>query len=164
MVINCSFKTGSLPSFNDCQFKGPSLNRKLFDNLASIRTYKCFAVSDIDKFYNQVKINPKDSNLHTLLYKRHGILCTCGCDFEDICNLSLSFGMKSAQCLANTAKIDASIKFIKPKCEQAHTLVKQSYTDDIFAGAKTTEKLKEHCAIITEGFFHYKRMGLQFRI
>ena len=151
MVINCSFKTGSLPSFNDCQFKGPSLNRKLFDNLASIRTYKCFAVSDIDKFYNQVKINPKDSNLHTLLYKRHGILCTCGCDFEDICNLSLSFGMKSAQCLANTAKIDASIKFIKPKCEQAHTLVKQSYTDDIFAGAKTTEKLKEHCAIITEG-------------
>ena len=56
-----------------------------------------------------------------------------------------------AQCAANLAKLDASLKFIAPRSLSAHHFVESSYTDDLLAGGSDLEQLQEETEIITSG-------------
>ena len=40
--------------------------------------------------------------------------------------MTLNFGMRVAQCAANLAKLDASLKFIAPRSLKAHHFVESS--------------------------------------
>jgi len=150
-VMNSSFSRNGCPSINDTMFTGAHKNKTVFDTLLMIRALQYLAVSDISQFYNNVKITPKDSSLHTVLWKRHGCGCECGCPLEELCYMTLNFGMRVAQCAANIAKLDASMKFIAPRSLTAHHFVESSYTDDLFAGGTDLEQLQEETDIITSG-------------
>ena len=150
LVVNCSFSSGNQVSYNNCQFTGSCLNRTIMDTLLNIRAAKHFALSDIDQFYNTIRLADKDVALNTFLWKRHGIACKCGCGFEPICAKSLSFGMKCAQFVANASKLDCSLKFIKSVDPPAHDMIKYSYTDDIWASAKTKPLLQSRTQTISE--------------
>ena len=150
-VMNSSYSKAGLPSINDAMFVGSHKNKTIFDTLLMIRGFQILGVSDISQFYNNIKISRKDQALHTVLWKHHGILCNCGCPLEELCCMTLSFGMRCAQCAANLAKLDASLKFIAPISTKAHQFVQDSYTDDLFAGGSDLEKLKEEARVISVG-------------
>ena len=128
-------------------FTGPHLNQLIFHTLISLHVHKYLAASDIDRFYNCVKIHAKDSKLMTLLWKKHGILCDC-CPFKEMVHTSLSYDMKCAQCVSNLCKIDASRKFILPLSAKTHESILLSYTDDIFTRTSTPylEIVRSHLA------------------
>ena len=150
-VMNSSFSRNGCPSINDTMFTGSHKNKTIFNTLLMIRALQYLAVSDISQFYNNVRINQKDSSLHTVLWRPHGIVCDCGCPLEELCYMTLNFGMRCAQCAANLAKLDASLKFIAPRSPRAHHFVESSYTDDLFAGGTILEQLRDETEIITGG-------------
>ena len=65
--------------------------------------------------------------------------------------MTLQFGMRCAQCAANLAKLDASLKFIAPVSSRAHQFVQSSYTDDLFTGGPDLEQLQRETRIISDG-------------
>ena len=148
-VMNSSYSKAGLPSINDAMFVGSHKNKTIFDTLLMIRGFQILGVSDISQFYNNIKISEKDQALHTVLWRRHGILCDCGCPLEELCCMTLSFGMRCAQCAANLAKLDASLKFIAPVSSRAHQFVQSSYTDDLFTGGPDLEQLQRETRIIS---------------
>ena len=150
-VMNSSYSKAGLPSINDAMFVGAHKNKSIVDTLMMIRGLQILGVSDISQFYNNIKISEKDQALHTVLWRRHGILCDCGCPLEELCCMTLQFGMRCAQCAANLAKLDASLKFIAPVSSRAHQFVQSSYTDDLFTGGPDLEQLQRETRIISDG-------------
>ena len=57
-----------------------------------IRGLQILGVSDISQFYNNIKISEKDQALHTVLWRRHGIICDCGCPLEELCDVAHRHG------------------------------------------------------------------------
>ena len=128
-VINFSFKQNGKPALNDVCFKGSSLNHKIADILLRIRSFKWYGQSDIDDFYNQIRVHPETANLSKILFKKEG-LGSQG-DFEPLISFCLQIGLTSSQFVANCCKLKCSKMFIKPKNQIADTFISWSYTDDL---------------------------------
>ena len=148
-VLNCSFKTSNNPSYNDCQFVGSSLNIKIIDILLIFRSFPVLGISDIKKMYNNLKLNPQSIALNKMMYKRGGL--GSNSNFEPLLSLVLQFGSRQSQYLSNAAKIKSSEMFIASKDPSAHQMVKNSYSDDVFAGGSTLPEVKERAMTISEG-------------
>ena len=152
-VINFSFKQNGKPALNEVCFKGSSLNHKIADILLRIRSFRYYGQSDIDDFYNQIKVNPETANLSKILFKKEG-LGSHG-DFEPLISFCLQIGLTSSQFVANCCKLKCSKMFIKPKSEVANSFIEWSYTDDVHVGSnESLEDAKKIAQNIESGLIN----------
>ena len=150
LVHNLSFSKKGLPSLNENQLTGTSLNQKLHLILLRQRGFKFQSCNDISRFYNQIKLSGPEQRKFCFLYKRDGIL---GKErFEVLCSMVLLFGARMAQFLANFCKIKTSELHIKKVDSDCDVDVQFSYTDDVTCHSNVSlEDLKEKRTIIQEG-------------
>ena len=141
-VVNASFKPGNVSSsYNDCQFKGSSLNRNLQVILIWTSQYSLMTVSDINDFYQSLSLSDQDICLNAMKYRRGGF-CSEN-DMETLVSTKLNYGLRMAQYLSNKAKFLTSERFTEPESKQAHHQLFYSITDDIFLGENQESKLKQ---------------------
>ena len=152
-VINFSFKQNGKPALNEVCFKGSSLNHKIADILLRIRSFRYYGQSDIDDFYNQIRVNPETANLSKILFKKEG-LGSHGV-FEPLISFCLQIGLTSSQFVANCCKLKCSKMFIKPKSEVANNFIEWSYTDDVHVGSnESMEDAKKIAQNIESGLIN----------
>ena len=58
----------TIPSLNDCLYKGPQLNPLLYEVLLLFRTFPVALTSDIEKAFLQISINPKERDFVRFLW------------------------------------------------------------------------------------------------
>ena len=158
-VQNASFAPNpQKPTLNNAMFKGSSLNDPIQYIILRMRQWPVMGSSDIDNFYQSLRLSVKDMGLNLMIYRHGG--WTNGGDLKTLVSLVLTYGQTHSQFLANLAKLLASKMFILEISPEADFFIRKSLTDDIFIGGKDVEDLKRLSKIITEGLkkasFHLK--------
>lgn len=136
VVFNASHPTSSGKSLNDILHSGPKLQTDLPDVLLWFRSFKYVFVTDIEKMYRQILVNPNDWNLQRILWLKNGQLLTYQLK-------TVTYGLSCAPFLA-LRTLDQLIIDEGGKYPQAvDTLKKGRYVDDIFGGDETVENCVE---------------------
>ena len=68
IVFNCSAKSGTNPSLNECLLTGPTLTSKLGDSLLEFRTQKYAVVGDISKAFLRIGLQTCDRDYTRFLW------------------------------------------------------------------------------------------------
>ena len=136
VVFDASMKTTTGYSLNDIMLKGFPVQPELFDILCRFRAFKYVLVTDIEKMYRQIRINPSQVFLQNILWRNHP-------DEELKCIelQTVTYGTNSAPYLATRCLVELANeqKIHFPLASQIiHT---QCYVDDILFGADTLENL-----------------------
>ena len=69
VVFDGSAKTTNNLSLNDTLLVGPTVQQDLFAIMARFRTHRYVLISDTEKMYRQILVNPKDSNLQRIVWR-----------------------------------------------------------------------------------------------
>ena len=148
-VINASYKPTQKASLNEAKFKGSSLNRNLQEILLFQRGFKILGSTDLDDFYQAIKLSPQDMMLNSMIYRRGGY-CGDG-DLEVMISRVLNFGFADAQCIAQLAKYRSGEMFIRPVNKRADLMLTYSLTDDIYCGSQEMEEFNQMRAAMDSG-------------
>ena len=68
-VFDGSAKTTNNLSLNDTLMVGPTVQQDLFSIMSRFRTHRYVLISDIEKMYRQILVNPKYSNLQRIVWR-----------------------------------------------------------------------------------------------
>ena len=151
-VINSSFSPGkNLPTLNEAMFTGSSLNKNIQDILLKMRQYQYIGQSDINNFYQSLRLSPRDQALNMMLFRKQG--WNMPGEIHTLISLTLNYGQTHSQFLANKAKLLTSETYIKPRSNRCHLMMEDSLTDDVFVGGFNLEQVKHLASITTEGFY-----------
>ena len=99
IVFDCSAKTKSNLSLNDCLAKGPNLTPLVFDILLRFRLFRVGLIADVEKAFHQISIERPDWDMLCFLWFN-----------EDACKTStihyrfcrLPFGLKPSPAILNS--------------------------------------------------------------
>lgn len=136
VVFNASMKTTSGYSLNDICLKGYVVQPELFDILCRFRTFKHVLVTDIEKMYRQILVNPDQCYLQNIIWRDNPDK-----DLQIVELLTVSYGTNfapfvSTRCLLQLAESN------KAKFPLASDVIKtQTYMDDVLCGADTLDEL-----------------------
>ena len=155
VVFNGSAKTSTGVSLNDFLLNGPVIQDDLFVHLCRFRFYPIAIVSDIEKMYRQIKINPEHQDFLRILWRY---------SFED--NISeyklttVTYGTKSASFLAIRSINQLALDNIE-RCPRASQVLKRDfYVDNLISGAFSVEDAKalhqELIDLTESGGFHLR--------
>ena len=149
-VCNASLKGSNGVSFNDCVYKGPSLNPLLYDILLKTRVHRIAISADIEKAYLQIGVKEQDRDLMRITW------------FDDVFSekptpkkfrfTRVFFGATCSQFLLNSTIQKHGTKYKNIDPEFARKVLKHFYADDLNTGVSTTE----------EGIELYKKMKHRF--
>ncbi|XP_030757462.1 uncharacterized protein LOC115883267 [Sitophilus oryzae] len=138
VVFDGSLKTSSGLSLNDIMYKGYTVQPDLYDILLRFRTFKYVITSDIEKMYRQVRINPKHTYLHNILWREKP------CEKLQCIELStVTYGTNCAPYLATRVLKELAVINQKTFPLASNALLSQCYVDDILCGQDSYENLVE---------------------
>ncbi|XP_030748228.1 uncharacterized protein LOC115876558 [Sitophilus oryzae] len=119
-------------------YKGYTVQPDLYDILLRFRTFKYVITSDIEKMYRQVRINPKHTYLHNILWREKP------CEkLQCIELLTVTYGTNCAPYLATRVLKELAVINQKTFPLASNALLSQCYVDDILCGQDSYENLVE---------------------
>ena len=135
VVFDASARTSNGISLNQLLMVGPTLQPTLGNTLIRFRTYPVALSADISKMYREVKLAPKDRDLHRFVWRPDPSQ-----PLEDYRMTRVTFGVTSSPYLAiKTLQQTATDHGGGLPIAQNH--IRQSfYVDDFLAGADTAEE------------------------
>ncbi|KAJ8976397.1 hypothetical protein NQ317_003947 [Molorchus minor] len=138
VVFDASMKTSTGCSLNDIMHKGYTVQPELVDILCRFRLFKFVLISDIQKMYRQVKVNPSQLFLQNILWRD-----SPNDELKCIELQTVTYGTNSAPYLATRCLVQLANeqKEIFPLAAEA--ILTQCYMDDILFGSSTIEELFE---------------------
>ena len=149
-VFDASCKGYNGISLNDCVHSGPSLLPNLTEILLRFRRWQIGLSADIIKAFLQIKLNPRDQEVHRFFLK-------CGDEVRTMKFLRVPFGNKSSPFLLN-----ATVKYHlsrSPPSVAVPELRDNMYVDDWLSGEDTDDKV---CALFKDGEKVMNRAGMSF--
>ncbi|XP_026827674.1 uncharacterized protein LOC113562437 [Ooceraea biroi] len=146
VVFNGSQKTSSGKSLNQCLHIGPKLLTDLVDVLLRWRLHQYVFAADITKLYRQIQVHEDDWPLQQILWResshdkiRSFVLCT------------VTYGLACAPYLALRCLHQLADENSRTHPRAANIIRRQSYVDDILAGADSIEDAQEiHLEVATD--------------
>lgn len=138
VVFDGSMKIKEKRSVNDYLYNGAVVQNSLFEILILFRSYKFVVLSDIKQMYRMILINPEHLPLQNILWRE-----SPNSDIQCLQLQTVTYGLKSSsflatRCLVHLANTEGT-QF--PLASSA--LLKNTYVDDILAGADTLQDAKE---------------------
>lgn len=136
IVFDGGMQSSTGLSLNDVMLKGPTVQPDLFDIVCRFRIFEFVFTADIEKMYRQIRINPSQAPLQTILWRDNPSE-----DLKCIELQTVTYGTKAAPYLAtrclNQLAQDNSALF--PLGSGA--LLTQCYVDDILSGSNSRDQL-----------------------
>ena len=149
-IVNSSFMPNGMGfSFNDCQFRGSSLNVNIQIITLRMRQYRHIQSSDLNNFYQTIKLSLQDSALNCVIWRESGF-CSSG-RLVVLCATCVNYGMRMSQNIANLARNKTSEMFVQPISEVAHDHVKHAQSDDVVVGHDNEEECERLKNIVDRG-------------
>lgn len=136
VVFDASMRTSSGYSLNDILLKGPQVQSELFDILCRFRTFKFVLVTDIEKMYRQVRINPVHTYLQNILWRdspTENLRCL---ELQTVTYGTSSAPFLATRCLQELAKTNQQSYPLA-----ADAIIHQCYVDDIISGCNSLSDL-----------------------
>ncbi|XP_068756894.1 uncharacterized protein [Montipora capricornis] len=135
IVFDASAREGCDASLNDCILPGPPLQPNLASVLIRFRTHKIGLIADIEKMFLQVKLAPKDRDVHRYLWRDlqpH--------ETPKVYRMQrLTFGVNASPFLA-IATVHAHVNKYKEMSPYAvEEILQNMYVDDCLTGADTVD-------------------------
>lgn len=152
VVFDGSMKTTSGVSLNDVLLKGFPVQPDLFDILCRFRCFMYVLLTDIQKMYRQVRVNPSQNHLQNILWRNSTNERVKCIELQTV-----TYGINCApylatRCLVELAKSN-SLEY--PLASQA--LLEQCYVDDVLAGSHSlkgvTQLYKELSSLLSSAGF-----------
>ena len=133
IVFDASAREQDSVSLNDCVLPGPALQPNLASVLIRFRTHRVGLIADVEKMYLQIKLAPKDQDVHRYLWR--------DMKTEEAPKvyrmLRLTFGVNSSPFLA-IATVNAHVnKYADTFPDATRELLHNMYVDDCVTGADT---------------------------
>lgn len=138
IVFDGSCKTSSGLCLNDVTLKGFQVQPDLYDILCRFRSFNFVLISDIEKMYRQINVNPNQCFLLNILWRKN--------PDEDLKCIELStvtYGTNCAPYLATRVLNDIAIKNSETFPLASDALLKQTYVDDIIYGCDSQSDLEK---------------------
>lgn len=147
VVFDASAKSTSGVSLNDIMLKGYTVQHELFDILTRFRTFQFTLISDIEKMYRMIRINPNQTFLQNILWRNNP-----DDDLQCIELLTVTYGTNSAPYLATRVLNELALKNQNKYPLASEAVLQQCYVDDILCGADTLSELRELFVQLNELF------------
>ena len=132
IVFDASAREQDSVSLNDCVLPGPALQPNLGSVLIRFRTHRVGLIADVEKMYLQIKLAPKDQDVHRYLWR--------DMKTEEAPKvyrmLRLTFGVNSSPFLA-IATVNAYVNKYAETFPDATKILHNMYVDDCLTGADT---------------------------
>ena len=133
IVFDASAPEQDSVSLNDCVLPGPALQPNLASVLIRFRTHRVGMIADVEKMYLQIKLAPKDQDVHRYLWR--------DLKTEEATKvyrmLRLTFGVNSSPFLA-IASVNAHVnKYVETFPDATREILHNMYVDDCLTGADT---------------------------
>ena len=133
IVFDASAREQDNVSLNDCVLPGPALQPNLASVLIRFRTHRIGMMADVEKMYLQIKLSPKDQDVHRYLWRD---LKTDEAP-KVYRMLRLIFGVNSSPFLA-IATVNAHVnKYAETFPDATREILNNTYVDDCLTGADT---------------------------
>ncbi|XP_067041142.1 uncharacterized protein [Acropora muricata] len=133
IVFDASAREQDSVSLNDCVPPGPALQPNLASVLIRFRTHRIGMMADVEKMYLQIKLSPKDQDVHRYLWRD---LKTDEAP-KVYRMLRLTFGVNSSPFLA-IATVNAHVnKYAETFPDATREILNNTYVDDCLTGADT---------------------------
>lgn len=141
VVFDASSKTSTGYSLNDVMLKGYTVQPDLFDIICRFRSFKFVFVTDIQKMYRMISVNPNQRFLQNILWRENTSEPIKVIELQTV-----TYGTNSAPFLATRClnKLATDSMELYPSASKA--ILQQCYIDDILCGASSKSealKLKE---------------------
>lgn len=136
VVFNASARSSTQLSLNDVLMVGPIQQDNIFILILRFRMFKYVFTGDIEKMYRQVLISPEDRKYQRILWRINGIIRVLEL-------LTVTFGVASAPHLAVNTLLQLADDEGKSFPLAAEAIRKNTYVDDILAGADTLQEATE---------------------
>ena len=147
IVFDASAREQDSVSLNDCVLPGPALQPNLASVLIRFRTHRIGMMADVEKMYLQIKLSPKDQDVHRYLWRD---LKTDEAP-KVYRMLRLTFGVNSSPFLA-IATVNAHVnQYAETFPDAIREILNNTYVDDCLTGADTdnsTLKLQQEMSDI----------------
>ena len=136
VVYDASARDNGL-SLNDCLYKGPKFNQKIFNILLKFRTHKIALTADIEKAFLMISIVLRDRNALRFLWIK---------DPSDLDNIQtyrftrVVFGVSSSPFLLNATIKHHLERYRHTNEDFVDKLMKCFYVDDVITGAETVQE------------------------
>lgn len=138
VVFDASMKTTSGLSLNDILLKGFKVQPDLFDILCRFRSAPYVFICDIEKMYRQVKVNPDQTFLQTILWKDNP-----ESSLRQIELTTVTYGTNAAPYLATRCLVELANKNIDKFPQTCWQILNQCYLDDFLCFAYSESELQK---------------------
>lgn len=132
VVFDGSAKTSSGISLNDTLIPGPTIQSDLFSILTKWRQHKIVFVSDIEKMFRQILVDPRDTNYQRILWRESTLNPITEYRLNTVTYGTAPASYLAIRSLVQIAK-DQEINF--PNAAKA--IQNDFYVDDLMTGAST---------------------------
>ena len=147
LCFDASRRQGGFPSLNDCLYKGPdNFITNLLSVLIGFRSKEVGMVADIRKFHNRIFLAEKDVHMQRFLWRDlneneeprvHAVVVN-------------NMGVKSANCIATSAKDKTADMFVDKYPEACEVLKDQTYVDDVLSSENDVAEARTRAGEIEE--------------
>lgn len=137
VIFDGSAITSTGYSLNDLQMVGPVIQNDLFEILLRFRKHTYIVVSDIERMYRQVLINPAQRSLQRILWRSHPDEPIKIYDFNTV-----TYGTAAASFLAVRSLTQLAYECEDELPEIARVILNDFYVDDLLTGADSVQEAK----------------------
>ena len=133
IVFDASTREEGGVSLNDCVLPGPALQPNLTSVLIRFRTHRVGLIADVEKMFLQVKLSPKDQDVHRYLWR--DLLVNEPIKVYRM--QRLTFGVNSSPFLAIATVHNHANKYAETFPDATREILQNMYVDDCLTGADT---------------------------
>ena len=135
IVFDASATDNQGVSLNDCVIPGPALQPNLVSVLIRFRTHRVGLMADVEKMFLQVKLAPRDQDVHRYLWR------DLKSDEEPRTYrmTRLTFGVNCSPFLAIATVHSHAKKYTDSFPKAVNEILENMYVDDCLTGAETVE-------------------------
>ena len=133
IVFDASSREKDSVSFNDCVLPGPALQPNLTSVLIRFRTHRVGMTADVEKMFLQIKLAPKDQDVHRYLWR--DLQTDKAPEVYRI--LRLPFGVNSSPFLPIATVHAHAEKYAETFPDAVREILHNMYVDDCLTEANT---------------------------
>ncbi|XP_018405645.1 PREDICTED: uncharacterized protein LOC108781997 [Cyphomyrmex costatus] len=152
VVFDASAKNNKGVSLNDALLIGPVLQDNLIDIVIRFRTYKIALTADLQKMYRQVLVHENDRDFQRILWR-----FSLEDSIEEYRLNIVTYGQACASYIAVRCLRQLAVEGEERYPLASHTLLHNTYVDDIISGSDTTESVQvlqeQLTALLRQGGF-----------
>lgn len=134
IVYDASCKTSLGISLNEAQFKGPKLQRNLYEILIRFRRHKVAISADIKSMFLQIRLNPEQWDLQRIFWREH-----TNEPLKEYWMVVVIFGLASSPFLAVRSMLDIEPQLQEQFPKAVNVIRNDFYMDDCITGAPDEE-------------------------